>query len=66
MCRQNYTFAVVNNVFMVHRGIKTSQGNISEIRKLASKQFRKAIKEFKKRMENEHPETKNLCPVIKL
>ncbi|VDD95835.1 unnamed protein product [Enterobius vermicularis] len=64
LCRHNYTFAVVSNVIMVYRGIKTSPGNMRKIQLLGRKQCSEATVAFNERMMKEHPETQELCPKI--
>ncbi|EFO25059.1 hypothetical protein LOAG_03427 [Loa loa] len=64
MCRQNYTFALVNDLFMAHRGIKTVYHlPLTRKRQKHSRaQFNIAIKLFKQRMDHQYPETKKFCP----
>lgn len=67
MCRQNYTFALINDLFMAHRGIKTIQDiPLAQKRQKDSLiQFELAIKLFNERMDQHYPETKMLCPVFR-
>lgn len=64
MCRQNYTFALVDDLFMVHRGIKTVKDLplTKKRQKLSQTQFNNAMKLFEQRMDYQYPETKKLCP----
>uniref|UniRef100_A0A0M3HYE3 Beta-1,4-glucuronyltransferase 1 n=1 Tax=Ascaris lumbricoides TaxID=6252 RepID=A0A0M3HYE3_ASCLU len=64
MCRQNYTFVLVNDMFMVHRGIKTVKDapETKKLQKRSRSQFTNAIELFRKRMDKFFPETKQKCP----
>ncbi|VDN52658.1 unnamed protein product [Dracunculus medinensis] len=67
MCRQNYTFMLLNNVFMMHKGIKTVD-DIPKVKEMQSKvksQFITALALFNKRMDDEYPETKRNCPTFR-
>lgn len=64
MCRANYTIDVLDDVFMVHRGIKrkANGGKSWAIQKQNSIKFARALNGFIDRMDKEYPHSKEACP----
>uniref|UniRef100_A0A915BIS1 Glycosyltransferase family 92 protein n=1 Tax=Parascaris univalens TaxID=6257 RepID=A0A915BIS1_PARUN len=62
MCRLNYTFQLVDDLFMVHPGIKKKVGALSELKKIAWKSFHSALQQFNRRMDICCQKTKSICP----
>uniref|UniRef100_A0A0N5BAI8 Beta-1,4-glucuronyltransferase 1-like n=1 Tax=Strongyloides papillosus TaxID=174720 RepID=A0A0N5BAI8_STREA len=68
LCRQQYKFLVVNDVFMYHYGIQNTNER-KLVRKAKYKVLRKTIrviKEFNKKMWRSHPKTVKTCPRVQL
>ncbi|VDM31298.1 unnamed protein product [Toxocara canis] len=66
MCRLEYKFVLVENVFMVHPGIKTPLDRNRRLRRIAAPIFQSAVALFEKRMDKCCRETKKRCPRITL
>uniref|UniRef100_A0AC35UCK1 Glycosyltransferase family 92 protein n=1 Tax=Rhabditophanes sp. KR3021 TaxID=114890 RepID=A0AC35UCK1_9BILA len=66
MCRENYEFLVMNDVFMYHRGIKKDHENktIEKARARAWGSYVKALANFSRRMDIMYPKTKSKCPAL--
>ncbi|VDK51108.1 unnamed protein product [Anisakis simplex] len=62
MCRLNYTFVLVDSVFMVHPGIKRPSGEDDRRKRIAQGWFRHALKQFKRRMQQCCADTQDICP----
>lgn len=64
MCRLKYKFVLVENVFMVHPGIKSYIDRNERLRGIAKPIFESAVVLFEKRMDECCPETKIICPEL--
>ncbi|KAE9553944.1 hypothetical protein FO519_002870 [Halicephalobus sp. NKZ332] len=68
MCRSNFTFAIVFNHFMYHRGFKPLKVHrlLDKARMKIRKQTKSAYLAFNRRMDLLYPETIDLCPKPRL
>lgn len=64
MCRSNYNFVVIHNVFMYHLGIKSDKvtKELLDLRQKMASKAKKALVGFDKRMDRIYPSTKKKCP----
>uniref|UniRef100_A0A0N5AYJ5 N-acetyllactosaminide beta-1,3-N-acetylglucosaminyltransferase n=1 Tax=Syphacia muris TaxID=451379 RepID=A0A0N5AYJ5_9BILA len=64
MCRMGYKYAVVDDLFMIHRGIKTSRDVLRTraYQRNVRAKFNSALKSFNKRMDKDYADTKSSCP----
>ncbi|VDM48024.1 unnamed protein product [Toxocara canis] len=62
MCRLSYKFVLVDDLFIVHPGIKTNPGKTQALRKIAWRRFHYALRQFNVRMQECCPHTKASCP----
>ena len=67
LCRAGYRFAIMQDVFMFHPGIKTIgyRQKHDRVRKRIIKSKRQALKDFNIRMNETYPETFDTCPKFK-
>ncbi|TKR86974.1 hypothetical protein L596_011463 [Steinernema carpocapsae] len=67
MCRQNYTFSVVTDLFSVHSGIKRTSTNveIATVKKSKKEGYTRFVKKFRKELDRRFPTTKHTCPRFK-
>uniref|UniRef100_A0A1I7RHW6 N-acetyllactosaminide 3-alpha-galactosyltransferase n=2 Tax=Bursaphelenchus xylophilus TaxID=6326 RepID=A0A1I7RHW6_BURXY len=67
LCRAGFRFRVLNSVFTVHRGFKTSENPdfVALIRRsVQSGQFSRIIRDFRLRLDRGYPSSTHRCPVF--
>uniref|UniRef100_A0AC35FAF5 Uncharacterized protein n=1 Tax=Panagrolaimus sp. PS1159 TaxID=55785 RepID=A0AC35FAF5_9BILA len=66
MCRAGYKFAIINDVFAFHKGLKsyTEMNFLNRVRRRLIKTTEEAFGRFSERMDLQYPKTRNKCPLI--
>lgn len=64
MCRADFKFAIVHNVFMFHPGLKKVDeiSVLKTARKVVGRKQRQIVNEFNERLDRMYPKTKKQCP----
>ncbi|KAE9550220.1 hypothetical protein FO519_006565 [Halicephalobus sp. NKZ332] len=66
LCYQGYQFAIVENLFTVHRGIKTKETENDKLakKKMSQKGYAKMVNSFVNELNNKYPLKRNVCPLL--
>lgn len=64
LCRADFQFAILNDVFSIHEGIKTRETRVElAAKKLAfNNGYLRVVSDFSNRLDQMYPSTKDKCP----